>query len=157
MHIHLSRRAFLGTTLALATSPWTAGSAWAAPAMIVHRDASCSCCESWVGHIRAAGLDATVVVESDMSALKTRLGVPDTLVSCHTAEIGGYLIEGHVPASVILRLLNEKPVARGLSAPGMPAGAPGMASGGTPETYDIILFGRSGTSVYGRYRGGDPV
>jgi hypothetical protein len=157
MRIHLSRRIFLGSMLGIAVLPLAARLAKAAPAMIVHRDPNCGCCEHWVAHVRAAGIDATIVNEADMTALKTRLRVPDALVSCHTAEIGGYVVEGHVPAKAVLQLLRDRPDAFGLAAPGMPAGSPGMETGGAPEAFEVMLFGANGTSVYGRYRGGEAV
>lgn len=92
-----------------------------------------------------------------MNRVKARLGVPQDLASCHTAEIGGYLIEGHVPADSIKRLLIEKPSAKGLAVPGMPAGSPGMeAAGMEPETFEVVLFGPSGQRSFARYQGGRP-
>ena len=103
-------------------------------------------------HMTAAGFIVTVVNTTQVDAVKTRLGVPNELASCHTGEIGGYAIEGHVPASAILRLLTEKPTARGLAVPGMRIGSPGM-DGWPVETYDVILFGAHGQRTYARYRG----
>ncbi|MGZ5339751.1 MAG: DUF411 domain-containing protein, partial [Thermoleophilaceae bacterium] len=89
-----------------------------------------------------------------MNAYKLRLGVPAALASCHTAEVGGYVIEGHVPAAEIERLLTERPQAAGLAAPGMPVGSPGMeVPGMAPDSYDLVLFGPSGQSRFARYRG----
>jgi hypothetical protein len=90
-----------------------------------------------------------------MQAVKQRLDVPAELGSCHTAEIAGYVIEGHVPAYAINRLLTEKPQARGLAVPGMPVGSPGM-EGGTPEPYKVILFGKDHPVSYGRFIGDRP-
>ena len=87
-----------------------------------------------------------------MQAVKTRLGVPPALASCHTAEISGYVIEGHVPAHAIKRLIMEKASGRGLAVPGMPIGSPGM-EGGAPEPYDVILFGPEPSRTFGRYEG----
>lgn len=128
----------------------------ALPKVVVKKDPSCGCCQKWADHLTAAGFSVEVIARSDMQAVKTRLGVPDDLVSCHTATVGGYVIEGHVPASAIVRLLAEKPSAIGLSAPGMPAGSPGM-EGGTPEVFEVVLFGKDGRSTFGRYRGADQV
>ena len=100
----------------------------------VRKDPTCSCCTGWADHLRAEGFPVTEVATSDLKAVKTRLGVPTDLSGCHTAEVGGYAIEGHVPAVAIKRLLAERPVATGLAVPGMPAGSPGM--GGEPEVYD---------------------
>ena len=92
-----------------------------------------------------------VIAETgNINAVKQRLGVPADLVSCHTAEVGGYVVEGHVPAGPIRRLLAEKPLAAGLAVPGMPIGSPGM-EGGAPDNYDVILFGRQGRRVFTRY------
>lgn len=155
MHIQLGRRMFLGTMLGIAVLPLAVRFAKAAPAMIVHRDPSCGCCEDWVAHVRAAGINATIANEADMSAVKTRLGVPDALISCHTAEIGGYVIEGHVPAKAVLQLLRDRPDAIGLSAPGMPAGSPGMETGGAVDVFEVVLFTATGNRAYGRYRGSE--
>jgi hypothetical protein len=121
------------------------------PAMTVYKDPSCSCCSGWARHMTTAGFTVTVIETANVDAVKARFGVPDELASCHTAEIGGYAIEGHVPAPAITRLLLEKPAAKGLAVPGMPAGAPGM-DGWSRETYEVILFGDSGEKTYARYR-----
>ena len=126
------------------------------PVVTVYKDPSCSCCSSWARHMSAAGFAVTVIETAFVNAVKARLGVPDDLASCHTAEISGYAIEGHVPAAAILRLLAEKPAAKGLAVPGMPAGAPGMDNW-PPETYEVILFGVSGKKTYARYRGAQEI
>ena len=125
------------------------------PRVKVSKDPSCGCCGAWIDHVRAAGFPVEVVDLSDMSRLKARLGVPRALTSCHTAEVAGYVIEGHVPVEAIRRLLLEKPHARGLSVPGMPVGSPGMeVPGTTPDTYDVILFGPTDQTTFERYTGG---
>ena len=126
--------------------------AQASLAITVHRDPSCGCCGNWVEHLRGAGFAPAVVETDDVTAVKRRLGVPADLASCHTAEVQGYAIEGHVPASAIRRLLAERPQATGLAVPGMPVGSPGM-EGGTPETYAVVLFGPQGRRTFARYRG----
>src|SRR5262245_11219571 len=113
----------------------------------VHRDPTCSCCSGWVEHLQKAGLDTKVFDISDLEAVKRRLGVPDDLAACHTAEVAGYIVEGHVPAAALKRLLAEKPDAAGLAVPGMPIGSPGM-EGGRPEKYDVVLFGPNGRRTY---------
>lgn len=114
--------------------------------MIVHKDPNCGCCEKWIEHVRAAGFTVDVRNESDMNPIKERLGVPYGKGSCHTAEVGGYVIEGHVPAEDILRLLAEKPDARGLTVPGMPAGSPGMElPDGRVQAYAVELIARNGS------------
>lgn len=124
------------------------------PRMTVTRDPSCGCCRGWVAHVKAAGFPIDEVEVADLAPLKTRLGVPAKLASCHTAEIGGYVIEGHVPADAIKRLLAERPQAKGLAVGGMPVGSPGMEVAGTPpETYDVVLFSADSQRVFARYRG----
>ncbi|MBJ6127887.1 DUF411 domain-containing protein [Microvirga sp. BT325] len=124
------------------------------PKMVVTKDPNCGCCTAWVTQVRAAGFDAEVVESSEINRVKMRLGVPEALASCHTAEIGGYVIEGHVPPTVIKRLLAEKPEAKGLAVPGMPVGSPGMeVEGVEPDTYEVVLFGPSGQRTYARYIG----
>jgi hypothetical protein len=126
------------------------------PTVAVTKDPSCGCCERWVTHLREAGFAATVV-EAPVNPLKIRLGVPRDLASCHTAQVDGYVVEGHVPAGVIKRMLAEKPKGTGLAVPGMPVGSPGMeVEGMEPETYDVVLFGPEARSVFARYRGTDP-
>jgi hypothetical protein len=111
----------------------------------VYRDPSCGCCGIWIGYLRAHAYTVTVHENQPMAAVKAHLGVPAAAASCHTALIGGYVIEGHVPAQDIRRLLAEHPDARGLAAPGMPVGTPGMEMG-APEHYDVLLIGRDGST-----------
>lgn len=118
-------------------------------AMTVYKDPSCGCCSKWVDHVKQAGFTVTVLETSDMDGVKTSLGVPAALASCHTARVGAYSIEGHVPADLIVRLLKERPVARGLAVPGMPVGSPGMEMGSQKDPYDVLLFDKAGkTKVY---------
>jgi hypothetical protein len=119
------------------------------------KDPTCGCCGGWVDHLRASGFAAEVVESSETNLVKIRLGVPQELASCQTAEIGGYVIEGHVPAPAIRRLLADKPDARGLAVQGMPVGSPGMGVEGVePELYDVILFGASGQRRFMHFKGG---
>lgn len=123
------------------------------PAMTVYRSPTCACCAKWVDHVRANGFTATVRDEPDLDAVKDRLGVPRGLRSCHTARVDGYLVEGHVPAEDIRRLLRERPGVAGLAVPGMPMGTPGMEQPGAPaEPYEVLAFARDGaTRVYARH------
>ena len=124
------------------------------PKIIVSKDPTCGCCTGWVDHLRQAGFTAEVIETSEINRVKVRLGVPQDLASCHTAVIGGYVIEGHVPADAIKRLHAEKPAAKGLAVPGMPMGSPGMEMDGmAPETYEVVLFGPSGRRTFARYEG----
>ena len=125
------------------------------PKLVVSKDPSCGCCSGWVDHIRAAGFPVEVRETPEINRVKVRLGVPQDLASCHTAEVGGYVVEGHVPADAIKRLLAEKPQAKGLAVPGMPVGSPGMeVKGVEDDTYEVVLFGPLGQKTFARYEGG---
>jgi hypothetical protein len=128
------------------------------PKIVVTKDPTCGCCAGWVDHLRQAGFSAEVIETSEINRVKVRLGVPQDLASCHTAEIGRYVIEGHVPADAIKRLLAEKPAAKGLAVAGMPMGSPGMEMEGmAPETYEVVLFGPTGRTTFARYEGARPL
>lgn len=116
--------------------------------MTVYKSPTCGCCALWVEHVRQAGFTVDVVENNDNDLAKRRaaLGVSEALSSCHTAQVGGYVVEGHVPAQDIKRLLAERPTATGLTAPGMPMGSPGMEQGGMKQPYDVLLFQKSGSS-----------
>ena len=147
--ILVARRTVLLSAAAMALA---VPAALAAPQVItVHKDPNCDCCTGWVAHLEANGFKTKVMNTATIEKVKARLGVPQDLGACHTGELAGYVIEGHVPAAAIKRLLAEKPKATGLAVPGMPGGSPGM--GGDPEPYDVVLFGKAGRSVYGRFKG----
>ena len=140
------------------TLPWPSQSAEPLPKMVVTHDPSCGCCGVWIAHVKAAGFPIEVVTSAKLAPLKTSLGVPKILASCHTAQIGGYVIEGHVPADAVQRLLIERPKAIGLAVAGMPTGSPGMEIPGTPpETYDVVLFAADTHHVFARYRGSQKI
>lgn len=122
----------------------------AKPRITVYKSPSCGCCQGWVDHLVKDGFEAQVIERDDLTGIKRQYGVPQQLQSCHTAEVRGYVVEGHVPAAAIRKLLAEKPKATGLAVPGMPIGSPGM-EGGRPETYAVMLFDASSERVYGRY------
>ena len=121
---------------------------FAQAAMTVHRDPNCGCCEAWAEIASKAGYKVTVVQHDDMTAVKQRLGVPADLGSCHTVEVGGYVLEGHVPMDQVARLLREKPGdIAGIAVPGMPLGSPGMeVPDGTVDEYQVIAFDRVGNA-----------
>lgn len=148
----LTRRSTLGLLGAVASHSIAFAQSSNEGRITIYKDPSCSCCGNWQRHMQAAGF-VTIVVEvtTNIASLKSRLGVPGDLASCHTAVIAGYVIEGHVPASAVKRLLAEKPSATGLAVPGMPAGAPGM--GGSDEAYNVILFGAAGRHTFMRFVG----
>jgi hypothetical protein len=152
----ISRRAFLvgAGALPVLLSTSMAGYAGNLPLVTVTKDPSCGCCTSWAEHMEAAGFPVRVVESGSVETLKQRLGVPPTLYSCHTAEVDGYVIEGHVPAAAIQRLLTDRPSGTGLAVPGMPAGSPGMDFPGvTAEPYDVLLFAPADQTIFGRFRG----
>ncbi len=128
--------------------------AQARPQVEVWKDPNCGCCKDWVIHMEANGFDVKVH-DSGNAAARKRLGVPEKLGSCHTALVGGYAIEGHVPAREVQRLLKDRPVAVGLSVPGMPVGSPGMDGkiyGDRKDPYDVLLISRNGsTRIYQSY------
>ena len=120
----------------------------------VWKSATCKCCGAWVKHLEANGFAVTVndADTSVLAALKRQAGISDKLASCHTAKIGGYVVEGHVPSSDIKRLVTERPDAIGLTVPGMPVGSPGMEQGAEFEPYDVLLIKKDGaTEVFARY------
>lgn len=161
----LSRRALMGGMVALAgvavagcsksreiadSSPRTSAgdrTPGAVPAsMTVYRDPNCGCCEAWAGLARQAGYSVNLVDRADMPAIKRQLGIPKQLASCHTARVGDYVIEGHVPLAAVQRLLRSKSRdIAGLAVPGMPRGSPGMEMpGGAGDPYQVMAFDKSG-------------
>ena len=111
----------------------------------------CGCCAAWGDHMRDAGFSVRVTEMEDLAALKARYGVTAELASCHTALIGGYVVEGHVPAADVARLLKERPEATGLAVPGMPVGSPGMEMGSEQDPYEVVLFGSGTRETFARY------
>ena len=129
--------------------------AQAKPAITVYKDPSCGCCSKWMDHMKANGFTATVTESTDMAAVKARYHVGGSLASCHTSIAGGYVIEGHVPAADVKRLLAEKPKnVAGLAIPGMPASAPGM-DGSPFVPFEVLAFDATGkTSIYAKHAKG---
>jgi len=115
--------------------------------IVMYKSPNCECCDGWADHLRKAGFTVKVNKHDDMDAIKAANGVPEKLASCHTALIDGYVIEGHVPAKDVQRLLKERPDIVGLTAPGMPMKSPGMQDvGQQPKNYDVLAFSKDGTS-----------
>ena len=130
---------------ATASRPTTNGPhATAKPHVEVWKDPNCGCCTAWVEQLRQHGFDVAFHDTSDVAPAKDRGHVPQNLRTCHTAFVNGYVIEGHVPAADISRLLTEKPAIAGIAVPGMPAGSPGMEMGGHVDHYQVIAFTRAG-------------
>ena len=149
----ISRRHALHGLSALALLAGARYAVAADPKVTVTKDPNCGCCGGWVEHLRQAGFVVEVRDVPDVNRVKARLGVPSDLAACHTAEVSGYVIEGHVPAPALRRFLNEKPSAKGLAVAGMPVGSPGMEVPDTaPEEYSVILFGAQ-RRTYARFKG----
>ncbi|MSR08152.1 MAG: DUF411 domain-containing protein [Gammaproteobacteria bacterium] len=151
----LKRRSAAGLIMAflLVAGGVRAGESLELPVLKVWKTPSCGCCGKWVRHMEAAGFRVEVTDLDKVDPIKKANGVPLNLASCHTATVGGYVIEGHVPASDVRRLLKEKPGILGLTAPGMPAGSPGMDAPGAPA-YDVLSLGKDGkTTVYATHGG----
>ncbi len=147
----MQRRAVLIGGLAVLAGAALPGIAAPGPSIEVFKSPTCGCCGAWVKHLEANGFSVSVR-DVGNAAARARLGIPARLGSCHTGEIGGYAIEGHVPAREIKRLLGEKPVGKGLAVPGMPIGSPGMEQGARRDAYDVLLVRADGsTSVFAAY------
>jgi hypothetical protein len=151
----VSRRALLLGAAALAGTGAIPVRAAAAPTLEVWKSPSCGCCKDWISHLEANGFKVRFH-DTGNTDVRERLGMPLKFGSCHTGQVGGYAIEGHVPAREIHRLLREKPIAVGLAVPAMPVGSPGMDGpeyGARREAYDVLLVGRDGTAtVFQPYR-----
>jgi hypothetical protein len=149
----ISRRSFLARTAALAATGLVGRELFAlapvlpaeSPFVTVYKSSSCTCCAKWVDHMKANGFKTTVHDREDMDQVKDWLGVPQKVRSCHTAQVDKYLIEGHVPAADVLRLVQEKPKVAGLAIPGMPQSAPGMDMK-PHQPYEVVAFQSSGTT-----------
>ncbi|MGC2855514.1 DUF411 domain-containing protein [Novispirillum sp. DQ9] len=118
----------------------------AKPEITVYKSASCGCCGGWIDHMRANGYTVHAKNVEAMDMVKQMMGVPAAMESCHTATVDGYVVEGHVPADAVDRLLADRPDAAGLAVPGMPIGSPGMEQGGRSEPYAAMLFDRQGAA-----------
>ncbi len=149
----LNRRLLLGAAAFVGSGGSACAQSSQPRNLVVYKTPTCPCCDGWIAHMRQAGFIATVNVLTDLRPIRIARGFPDALASCHTGLIDGYLIEGHVPAPDVIRLLRERPSAVGLAVPGMPLGSPGME---TPQRrmdpYDTLLVLRSGASrVFARH------
>jgi len=128
------------------------GASASLPTVTVYKSPSCACCGDWVTHLRESGFEVNINSRMNVQPVKRQLGVPGALAACHTATVGGYVVEGHVPAQEVKDLLRDKPDVRGISVPGMPVGSPGMERGDRVEPYSVVAFTPAGdTSVVARY------
>jgi hypothetical protein len=142
----------LGFALMVALAPFHHADGEELPAMTVWKNPLCGCCGNWVAHMRANGFSVKVHETENLEQMKKMAGIPEPLQSCHTARVGDYVVEGHVPAADVKRLLAARPAARGLAVPGMPSGSPGMENG-AHDAYDVILFERDGgTRVFSSHK-----
>ena len=141
--------------LALTESAWLYAETETNPdELLVYRTSTCGCCGKWLDHVKDQHFKVKSIVNDDLQAIKERLGVPDKLASCHTAVINGYVIEGHVPADDIKKLLKTKPKVIGIAAPGMPMGSPGMENGDFKQHYQVISFDKAGhQQVFSEHEG----
>ena len=120
--------------------------------VVVYKSPTCGCCKKWISHLEQNGFKVTAKDVKDVTPVKIKNGLTPQLASCHTALVDGYVIEGHVPASDIKRLLKERPVVKGLSVPGMPVGSPGMEQGNRVDRYNVMTFNDKGeTSIFSSY------
>ncbi|MCL5061256.1 MAG: DUF411 domain-containing protein [Candidatus Thermoplasmatota archaeon] len=124
---------------------WSAPDAPVAPIVQVYKSPTCGCCKKWIEHLERGGFEVKAHDVADVAAMRRKLGMPERLGACHTATVGGYLVEGHVPAADIRKLLKDKPAALGIAVPGMPPGSPGMETP-KPVPYDTLLVGRDGST-----------
>ena len=148
--IHSRRRILLGLCAMALAPAWPYAQALA-PEVVMYKSATCGCCGKWGEHMQKNGFRVVAHNVQDLAGIKAKHRVPDALGSCHTAVVGGYTVEGHVPADVVRRLLKEKPPGViGISVPGMPASAPGMDSP-VPQPYDVVAFdAKGGSRIYAR-------
>ncbi|HZW16521.1 MAG TPA: DUF411 domain-containing protein [Brevundimonas sp.] len=149
----ISRRLLIASGAALGLGGAARAQGRGSRALAVYKSPTCACCEGWIAHMRQAGFTVAVHVTSDVRSFRLGRGMPDALGSCHTGVIDGYLVEGHVPAADVMRLLAERPEALGLTTPGMPLGSPGMETpDGRKQPFDTLLVLRSGeTRVFARH------
>lgn len=147
----MRRRTFLQAAVLSGVLPSAAFAKTTAPVINVYKSASCGCCTQWVQHLQKNGFRVNAQNVPNTAAYRARFGVPPSLGSCHTATVGAYAMEGHVPATEIRRLLAEKPKAAGLAVPQMPMGSPGM-EGAQADAFDVLLFQADGSNtVYRHY------
>lgn len=153
MQSKLNRRLLLGAAVFLGMTGTACAQTRQSRNLTVFKTPTCPCCDGWIAHMRAAGFTTTITVLQSLQSVRSSRGMPDALASCHTGLIDGYLVEGHVPARDVFRLLAERPTAVGLAVPGMPLGSPGMETPlGHKDPYETLLVLQSGaTRVFARH------
>lgn len=152
MAVMVTRRLFVASAAVLLPLP-TLGRAGPEETLVLYKGPQCGCCGGWEKHLLAAGFRVETRVTDDLPAVKRSFGLPVEFWTCHTGLIGGYIVEGHVPAADVRRLLLERPKARGIVVPGMPLGSPGMEQGPPSgyERYDTLAFDKGGSWVFARH------
>ena len=152
---YLSRRKFFNLTalgfMSLGIGHFAPSAFAGTHVLKVYKSPSCGCCGAWVSHMRSAGFRVVVANITVLRPIKKKFGVVPELRACHTAVIDGYVIEGHVPAREVIRLLKDRPKAIGLAVPGMPIGSPGMEQGGRRDPFQVILFSSTDRLVFAKY------
>ena len=142
------------TSLGVSATPRSVATATPSVALVpikVYKTPTCGCCKAWVQHLEENGFKVEVMDMPDLSSVKAKYGVKPEMQACHTAVVGNYVVEGHVPADLILKMINEKPAIAGIAVPGMPMGSPGMEAGGAKESYAVLSFDSTGkSSVYAK-------
>ena len=143
--VSVAQRVFWGSSLVAVISVFglLATQQSVAADIVVYKSPTCGCCGKWVQHMEDAGFSVDVENRRDLTPIKAELGVPGRMQSCHTAKVGDYIVEGHVPADGVKRMLDEKPDIKGLAVPGMPMGSPGM-EGPRKDPYNVIAIGNDG-------------
>ena len=149
----LNRRLLLGAAMFVSMTVSACAQTRPSRNLTVFKTPTCACCDAWIAHMREAGFSTTITVLPSLQSVRSSRGMPDALASCHTGLIDDYLVEGHVPAQDVIRLLAERPTAVGLAVPAMPLGSPGMETPqGHKEPYDTLLVLRSGaTRLFARH------
>jgi hypothetical protein len=148
----IHRRKFIGRLTSLvAIAPLVSFAETSGPLVQVYKSRTCGCCSKWVDHLREAGFKVEATNVADVGVYKREYGLPAELASCHTAMVEGYIVEGHVPADDVIRMLKLKPEIKGIAVPGMPMGSPGMESP-NPDNYETLAFAADGTlSVWAKH------
>ena len=145
MNAHRSIRTLVAASLLVL------GSAAHAATLTVMKSAACGCCAKWIEHVEKHGFTVKVVNVDDIMAVKAKAGIPDELASCHTTMVGGYVVEGHVPAADIKKLLTQKPKAKRIAVPGMPGGSPGMEHADKRPYQTLLVKADNSTSVFAQH------
>ena len=142
---------FIGMAL-LSVMVWPLIKSATGPQIVVYKSPTCGCCRKWVSYLRNNGFNVTQIDTRNIKIVKKNQGIPEKLESCHTAIVEGYIVEGHVPVNAIRRMLEEKPMVKGITVPGMPIGSPGMEQGTRKEPYDVLAIHPNGTTTtYEKY------